>query len=807
MPAALTYPGVYVQEIPSGVYTIAGVSTSVAMFIGTSKKGPIAEPMQCTSYMAFQRTFSDDPTGGSLAMYVRLFFLNGGTVCWVMRIANGAAQAAVVLQNELGVPVLQLQAKDAGLTGESIRAQVTYNGAQPEATFNINLFRWDVDSSGRRTRAAQESWNRLSMDPNSPNYAASFLTQNSNLVNATDLGAGVGTPYNLSGRPVLPNPTFQAAWQALLGNAAGTTTNRFSMTIGTSGPVMIDLSGIAVAATDAATAPLIANAIAAAFATAGYPGITVAVAFPASADGSQRLRIEPTGATQGDIYITPGSTSGIQKDLAVPLMLGTAQGGLEVSGHADRRPAPNGLTLRATEANIEALADLVQTQFGTAPGLSLEAVTPQPNGSFVPTTVSIALQPPASPSVVTVPAPGSVVYTSAATPANGNSDGVREKLAIIAQQINSFVPALPLVWKWTAQVWGSRLAILPSDDLDDNFISAVFALPTAPALPAGTFNSNVHYYSVGASGLSIGRQTSAGAAVTDGTPPQPSDYDNAYGVIDREVDIFNLLVLPPDAAVPVTNLYANASIFCQQRRAFLLMDPPPSWTTAQQAAAGVAALRVGLVNDYSAVFFPRLTVSQSGLNVQIGPAGAIAGVCARIDGTRGVWKAPAGIEANLLGIVGLEYKLSDGDNGITNPRAVNTLRIFPNGIVNWGARTNDGDDNFGSEYKYIPVRRFALYIEESLYRGLKWVVFEPNDEPLWSAIRLNVGSFMHDLYTQGAFQGDSPSDAYFVKCDSDTTSADDQDNGVVNILVGFAPLKPAEFVVLTLQQMAGQVQV
>jgi uncharacterized protein len=118
----------------------------------------------------------------------------------------------------------------------------------------------------------------------------------------------------------------------------------------------------------------------------------------------------------------------------------------------------------------------------------------------------------------------------------------------------------------------------------------------------------------------------------------------------------------------------------------------------------------------------------------------------------------------------------------------------------------DGDDGFGSEYKYIPIRRLALYIEESLYRGLKWVVFEPNDEPLWAQIRLNVGAFLNNLFRQGAFQGQTPKDAYFVKCDSSTTTQNDRNLGIVNIVVGFAPLKPAEFVVLTLQQMAGQIQ-
>ncbi|MGE5806270.1 MAG: phage tail sheath family protein, partial [Ignavibacteria bacterium] len=228
---------------------------------------------------------------------------------------------------------------------------------------------------------------------------------------------------------------------------------------------------------------------------------------------------------------------------------------------------------------------------------------------------------------------------------------------------------------------------------------------------------------------------------------------------------------------------------------------------ATQPATGVNSLRIGLVKDYSAIFYPQITILENGLKVNIGPSGAIAGLMARIDSNRGVWKAPAGTEADLRGIVSVQYNLSDGENGILNPQVINTIRVFLNGIVNWGARTMDGDDDFASEYKYIPVRRTALFIEESLYRGLKWVVFEPNDEPLWSQIRLNVGAFMHNLFRQGAFQGQTPKDAYFVKCDKETTTQNDINLGMVNIWVGFAPLKPAEFVIIYLQQMAGQIEV
>jgi phage tail sheath protein FI len=181
---------------------------------------------------------------------------------------------------------------------------------------------------------------------------------------------------------------------------------------------------------------------------------------------------------------------------------------------------------------------------------------------------------------------------------------------------------------------------------------------------------------------------------------------------------------------------------------------------------------------------------------------------ARTDTQRGVWKAPAGIDAGLTGTQALDVNLTDRENGLLNPLGINCLRSFPVvGRVVWGSRTLRGADILADEYKYIPVRRLALFIEESLFRGTQWVVFEPNDEPLWAQIRLNVGAFMQNLFRQGAFQGQSPRDAYFVKCDKETTTQNDINLGIVNIVVGFAPLKPAEFVIIKIQQIAGQIAV
>jgi phage tail sheath protein FI len=287
-----------------------------------------------------------------------------------------------------------------------------------------------------------------------------------------------------------------------------------------------------------------------------------------------------------------------------------------------------------------------------------------------------------------------------------------------------------------------------------------------------------------------------------------------------KADLFNLLCIPPDrrGGDTAAAVYQAAMAYCVSRRAVLLVDPPAAWGLVKETAAAAASnpntglASLGLNGDAArnaAIFFPRVIRSDPKLNGQLDvfpPSGLVAGVIARTDGTRGVWKAPAGLDAALNGVQGLQVNLTDGDNGVLNPLGINCLRSFPvSGRVIWGSRTLRGADLSADEYKYLPVRRLALFIEESLFRGTQWAVFEPNDEPLWAQIRLNVGAFMHNLFRQGAFQGSTPQAAYFVKCDGETTPQNDIDLGVVNVLVGFAPLKPAEFVLIRLQQIAGQI--
>ena len=289
--------------------------------------------------------------------------------------------------------------------------------------------------------------------------------------------------------------------------------------------------------------------------------------------------------------------------------------------------------------------------------------------------------------------------------------------------------------------------------------------------------------------------------------PGLAEYETAFRIAISEVDLYNLMILPRDSipALSMSDVYGPASVYCRRKHAFLLMEAPAVWADAQTALSNVDSLRVGLKNDYAALFFPDVLINDGAGHIAIGPGGAIAGLIARIDQSRGVWKAPAGRDASLVGVVGLQQAFSRHENSAMNRRSINLIRQFPAGILSWGARTMAGNGRFASEYKYIPVRRLASYIEASLERSLRWAVFEPNDEPLWAQIRLSVHQFMDALYRKGAFQGVRPGEAYYVKCDRETITQADQRTGVINVVVGFAPIRPAEFIVLKMQLAAQQV--
>jgi len=643
----VSYPGVYIVEKPSGVRTITGVATSIAAFVDGFPRGVLDEAVQCLSYADFEREFGGIDTDSPASYGVKQFFQNGGSECWVVRVADSAATAEVTLDDTAGGGGTQLFrvragrqirgqiAENPGLWGNNVLVEVDYDCTDLDQFFNLVVTEVTV-SNGRRSVLRTETFRNLTLQPGAPNNALDVVNAGSNLIQLDRPAALPALPSPWPAAPPYPRPA-----------ATGTV-------------------GTAVTAIPASP-----------------------INFTVDAGGGPR-----------NFNVTYTGTPDIA---ALRPMIETALRGAAASA--------------TTDAERSLLAGATVELIGRA-------------GNF-----RLLIQ----------GGRGGTAYNPAATLTMG----------------------------------------------------AVGPL----GLPGAT---EVQQYAL--TGGADGTMPVSDTALT-GTPAAKTGI---YALED--VDLVNILCIPRAADLGATQMnavYSAATTYMAARRGFVLIDIP-------ELTATLDAMRTWLSQNDSlrsrdaAVYFPRTFVPDpvNGNRLRsIATSGTIAGLFARTDATRGVWKAPAGAEARLENVQSLAYTLTDLQNGVLNPLGVNCLRTFPIlGNICWGSRTLDGADQLASEWKYIPIRRLALFIEESLFRGTKWVVFEPNDEPLWAQIRLNVGVFMNGLFRQGAFQGGTPREAYFVRCDKETTTQADRNQGIVNIEVGFAPLKPAEFVVITIQQIAGDLQ-
>lgn len=296
-----------------------------------------------------------------------------------------------------------------------------------------------------------------------------------------------------------------------------------------------------------------------------------------------------------------------------------------------------------------------------------------------------------------------------------------------------------------------------------------------------------------------GGRTAVVSSVATGTRSDADAYVAAIRRLARTDDAIDLVVIPPPTASSDVHpsVWTAAESWCREHRAVVLVDPPVTWTAASDAVAH-AGLE-GIRSPHTAWYFPRVIMSdpvRGGPARSMAPSGAVAGVIARNDARRGVWKAPAGLEANLTLGTRPEHELSSTEIGSLTRTGINAIRFVRGaGTVLWGARTGD-DKAPASPWTYLPVRRLASHLTVSLERGLSWTVVEPNDAPLWASIRHSVESFLNDRFRAGAFAGSTATEAYFVRCDRSTTTPADIAAGVARVLIGFAPQKPAEFVIL-----------
>lgn len=836
MPINPTYPGVYIEEIPSGVHTITGVATSIAAFLGRTAKGPLNNAVRCFNYSDFTRAFGGAHAKSDLADSVRLFFTNGGTECYVIRLAKGAEKSSITLKSFEKKKVLVATAKAEGEWGDTVRIEVDYNTSNPDDSFNMNVIH---ESGGRVVTTEQHS--NLSMNPSSPRFAQTFVTQSSRLIEL-NLHSFTGDPENPSDpnnkinkiansfkgfsqarRPLGDDDDVGAFVNSNIKAAGEDRKSMFEISVNGSPYVVVDLKDLVIndippanpgdppLTTPAEIATDIKDLVNNALATV-TPTQEVNCSFITEGDVKNLLTIVSDKGDFSAVHVRRASSY----DISGVLMLGIEQGGIEWVRWSNFRPAatvtfwetgtvPHANPKKMTET-LNKLAAVKQDDFTSITIDSIEVNLNDPANYDLTTTAD------ADNWIKSADGPGSV---------HGGNDGVREKLDIIAQAINDNT-LLP----YKAEVWGYHLVLKSQADSINSKPVSITTTPASVEFTDGFEDHfNVRRYTLGTgSTTGVDYFVSNGVKGTDGDAPDDKEF---IGNLDKQtgfhaldvVDIFNLMVIPGDEEITDINtlysIWSAASNYCLAKRAFFLVDAPRDWTDPKTGLAQVVQktkkvgdLRSKVTNISSAVFYPPLKYKASSTYKLLGPSGALAGLMARTDAARGVWKAPAGTEADLRGILGLEVKLTDQENGVLNKLAVNCLREFPGSYVSWGARTLAGYDNNssteGTDWKYIPVRRLALFLEESLFRGTKWVVFEPNDEPLWAKIRLNVGAFMMRLFKQGAFQGSTPDKAFYVKCDSETTPQADINLGIVNIEVGFAPLKPAEFVIIKIQQMAGE---
>ena len=815
----VSYPGVYIQEVPSGVRTITGVSTSIGAFLGRASKGPIHKAVRLFSYADYQRSFGDPLPASDLAHSVKLFFDNGGTDTYVIRVAEGALAASLTIENQRGQNVLVATAKAKGRWANTVRLEVDYSTTYPDDTFNLRIIH---EEGGQAVQT--ESFTGLTMDPDAPRFAPAFVTSSSGLIDLTlhtDAAAGGANDIAVAGnsfsgfsqsrRPLGNAAAVRTVLNGLINPATGTPRSRFEVSVDGTTFVEVDVAPWSTAEINAASLTDVRNRFQDRINTAldsVSPDANVAVTFASATGLTNLLTITADGGTssQASVHIRRAS----DRDISEPLMLGVEQGGIEPVRNSNFRPAPTATTLRVGNPNTPGVVDTLNTLTALAVNQMLTLTL---NGEVIDLA--------AAPYDLNTTGTATNPFLQSATgysPITGENDGVREKLKIIANAITNNGNLA-----YRAELWGYTLAIIATSGTLNEQPAAIATAPTVLNNDAAIANSefllNTRQFTLGTGGTS-GYGT--GSDGTDGTTPTVSTFEGAEATQTgfyalEPVDLFNLMVIPRDEALgdaDMRTLWGRAATYCKRHRAFLIVDPPSTWTNAStglpdvvQDPSMVSDLRgaLGSAKDHAAVFYPRLHLKVAGVTRVLGAGGAIAGLMARTDANRGVWKAPAGIEAGINNIGGLNVVLNDSQNGVLNKKGVNCIRALPNGsVVNWGARTLDGDDDTGSEWKYVPIRRFALFLEESLYRGTRWAVFEPNDEPLWANLRLNINAFMFSLFRQQAFQGSSPQEAYYVRCDRSTTTQDDRNKGIVNIEVGFAPLKPAEFVVIKIQQMAGE---
>ena len=762
MPERL-HPGVYVEEVSGGARPIEGVGTSTAAFIGEAARGIPDRAHFVTSFGEFQKLLGGHRPGesGYLAHAVDAFFEAGGRRAYVVRVLPDDANQGVgekTVDTQAGLttdpPAISFKAAGKGVWSKALRINIS-DSDNFEAAFNVEIV-WTENGASTTV----ERFFDLRMDPESEDYFASIINEQSKYVTVVDEFAkaldndmtgyddiaaelpqletdekGVSDTFT-----VYDGVTLQFSWQ----DAASSSTNA---------PIEVTLSAATAGATAAAD---------------GSFGITksqlktqiqaVDTGSPAmfrlgSAAGSGSLSIEPNIATLGRLVIAaPG---GANHDLANVTLTAT------IAGEDTDIVVNNGaISPSALAALLDAALDDDEVILESDDSITINT---RPSASGTAPALALSTNPDGK--------------TLTVTPTAGEAGAVVETLDAIT---------ISVVEK-PSRYFPKSLNNLELPAKKQGYEENNPANPKAK--PVETTALRI-----------VGGSDGTGTPGSDEYSGDGADMTGLHALDRSEVNI---------VAIPGKNdaAFINLGIaYCDGRGdCFFLADGPGDIdedlsvgpTDAKSFIEGLPTR-----SKNAAMFYPWIEIPDpvgAGRNPTrfVPPSGHMAGIFARTDITRGVWKAPAGLEAIVTGALGLQYELIDAEQDVLNPISMNCLRQFSgSGIVSWGSRTLSTDP----EWRYVPVRRTALFLKESLRRGLQWAVFEPNDAELWDRIRISIRSFMLGLFQQGAFQGQTPEEAFSVQCDRSTNPQELVDQGIVTARVAFAPLKPAEFVVIEISQ-------
>ncbi len=784
MPSYL-HPGVYVEEIPSGSKPIEGVATSVAAFIGKATKGPVGKAELVQSFDGYNDLYGgiaseDDAMGFA----VQSFYLNGGKSAFICRLAgegSGSASLNVDGEGTGGVPtanpVINISASSEGDWGNNVYFRIV-KPDQDSLDFDL-----EVGHHEKGEFVLDEEFKGLTMRADDGDFALSRVNDNSKYVQLS-LGEAAD--------PEEGTEQYQAA--VLTGGDLSTADDFFFDAI--SGPVTLALNINSIGAklitlvpanfttplagadhvTDAASLAFeIKNAVNALGTEEAYQSFTCTY----DTDHFVLTSIEPTTTkdkSDATIEIIPGT-------LATLLRLDNKQkasfkgSGVGPTGAAVyfQSNVVDGSLVINIDAHGEETISLV------AANLGLKGVN-KDDGEAVALAIQNAVQ---------ALNPGIAAY----------------------KDFKCSYTALPVASRGFTLSSGSGYACVSSVQVTGGTLQNILGLNTG-AMTAGrsVVQGSSRVIPVQMLGLlEHGNQLTGGSE----NPATPNDYSDFYNSVLRKVRDVSIVLVPGEywADDGSGNPILSASLaHCQAVKSrVLIVDPPPGLELDQ--AATVTGLSLPS-STYSVLYYPWVKVANPFYNAEknptadktldIAPSAFAAGMWARTDGKRGVWKAPAGMGSGLVGAAGLKYIIEDGEQDQLNPLGVNCFRNIPGGgRVIWGARTLATKAD--PEWRYVPVRRTAIMIEQSIFNGIQWAVFEPNDHRLWSALRGNIDGFMNSLFRVGAFQGEKASDAYFVRCGlGDTMTQTDIDAGQVIVTVGFAPLKPAEFVIVRIQQKVSQ---